>query len=81
MSAQRPHTRLSKMLHRNGVARLLSSSYASGAWTAATVQTCLPLPFLALYGSRLWDMKVTGRQRVGRFTWRWTLRRRLRASR
>lgn len=70
----RPHTRLSRCLHRRGVARSLNHCYSGGGYTSAYVQTFLPLFFLARYASRMWEVRVESRARVGRFAWRWQLR-------
>lgn len=77
--AERPGmTRLSKFAHRRGIARQLNATHGPRGWERTLVQTALPIRALALYAARSpgkpWDWRVAGRQRTGRWEWRWELR-------
>lgn len=65
--------RLATWLHRRGIARRVSSTYGSGrGWCRCTVDTALPLSVLAGVANRWETPRLIGRERVGRWQWRWT---------
>lgn len=69
-----PHTRLSRWAHRKGVARAINADYFDGRYLAATVDTALPLAFLARYANHYFRTShVVRRERIGTWQWRWYL--------
>jgi hypothetical protein len=66
-------SRLATWMHRKGIARRVSSSYAgAGRWYRCVVDTVLPLRLLANVANRGETARLVGLQRLGRWQWRWT---------
>jgi hypothetical protein len=59
--------------HRHGIARLLSESWWCGKFTRVDVQTMLPIRRLATFAANRYELGVIGRERTGRWAWRWQL--------